>query len=68
MGNRTHSGPEDDFVLGIVSADPSVVGDVYDDQWAGTISALVFHIPLHEKSFQKRLWLPLRSANNFHLR
>ena len=28
------AGPQDDFILGIVSADPSVVGDVYDDQWA----------------------------------
>lgn len=25
--------PEDSFILGIVSATPSVVGDVYDDQW-----------------------------------
>lgn len=28
------AGPEDDFIVGIVSATPSVVGDVYDDQWA----------------------------------
>lgn len=34
--------PEDDFVLGIVSADPSVVGDVYDDQWAGMYLRDVF--------------------------
>ena len=25
----------DDYILGIVSGNPSVVGDVYDDQWAG---------------------------------
>ena len=36
------AGPEDDFVLGIVSADPSVVGDVYDDQWAGMYLRDVF--------------------------
>ena len=27
--------PDDDYILGIVSATPSVVGDVYDDQWQG---------------------------------
>lgn len=27
--------PEDDCIIGIVSATPSVVGDVYDDQWQG---------------------------------
>lgn len=36
------AGPEDDFVLGIVSAAPSVVGDVYDDQWAGMYLRDVF--------------------------
>ena len=25
--------PDDDFILGIVSACPSVIGDVYNDQW-----------------------------------
>ena len=29
------AGPGDNYILGIVSACPSVVGDVYDDQWAG---------------------------------
>lgn len=29
------AGPDDDYILGIVSATPSVVGDVYDDQWQG---------------------------------
>lgn len=29
------AGPEDGYILGIVSASPSVVGDVYDDQWKG---------------------------------
>lgn len=27
--------PDDGYILGIVSATPSVVGDVYDDQWQG---------------------------------
>ena len=34
--------PEDDFILGIVSADPSVVGDVYDDQWVGMYMRDIF--------------------------
>ena len=35
-GERIHiAGPEDGYILGIVSASPSVVGDVYDDQWQG---------------------------------
>ena len=34
--------PDDDYILGIVSADPSVVGDVYDDQWAGMYLRDVF--------------------------
>lgn len=29
------AGPEDGYILGVVSASPSVVGDVYDDQWSG---------------------------------
>ena len=36
------AGPEDDYILGIVSAVPSVVGDVYDDQWAGMYLRDVF--------------------------
>ena len=27
------AGPDDDYILGVVSAAPSVVGDTYDDQW-----------------------------------
>ena len=29
------AGPEDSFILGVLSGNPSVVGDVHDDQWAG---------------------------------
>ena len=36
------AGPEDEYILGLVSAAPSVVGDVYDDQWAGMYLRDVF--------------------------
>ena len=36
------AGPEDEYILGLVSAVPSVVGDVYDDQWAGMYLRDVF--------------------------
>ena len=36
------AGPDDDYILGIVSAVPSVAGDVYDDQWHGIYLRDVF--------------------------
>ena len=42
------AGPADDFILGIVSGNPSVVGDVHDDQWAGMYLYDVFGRPLWE--------------------
>lgn len=42
------AGPADDFVLGIVSGNPSVVGDVHDDQWQGMYLYDVFGCPLWE--------------------
>lgn len=42
------AGPEDDFILGIVSGNPSVVGDVHDDQWQGMYLYDVFGRPLWE--------------------
>ena len=39
---------ENDFVIGIVSGKPSVVGDVYDDQWQGMYLSDVFGRPLYE--------------------
>ena len=42
------AGPEDDYILGIVSGDPSVVGDVHDDQWRGMYLCDVFGRPLWE--------------------
>lgn len=40
--------PEDDYILGIVSGNPSVVGDVHDDQWQGMYLYDVFGRPLWE--------------------
>lgn len=40
--------PEDSFILGIVSGSPSVVGDVYDDQWKGMFLTDIFGRPLYE--------------------
>lgn len=40
--------PEDDFILGIVSGNPSVVGDVHDDQWQGMYLYDIFGRPLWE--------------------
>lgn len=38
----------DDFILGIVSGAPSIVGDVHDDQWAGMYLYDVFGRPIWE--------------------
>ena len=43
------AGPGDDFILGIVSGSPSVVGDVHDDQWQGMYLYDVFGRPLWEE-------------------
>lgn len=42
------AGPGDDYILGIVSGDPSVVGDVYDDQWQGMYLTDIFGRPIME--------------------
>lgn len=42
------AGPEDDYILGIVSGNPSVVGDVHDDQWQGMYLRDIFGRPLWE--------------------
>ncbi|WP_299965893.1 peptidase G2 autoproteolytic cleavage domain-containing protein [uncultured Oscillibacter sp.] len=36
------AGPGDDFILGIVSGNPSIVGDVHDDQWHGMYRQDIF--------------------------
>ena len=40
--------PDDDFILGIVSGEPSVCGDVYDDQWKGMYLYDIYGRPLWE--------------------
>lgn len=42
------AGPGDGYILGIVSGAPSVVGDVYDDQWQGMYLTDVFGRPVWE--------------------
>lgn len=42
------AGPGDDYILGIVSGAPSVVGDVYDDQWQGMYLTDIFGRPIWE--------------------
>lgn len=41
--------PDDDFVLGIVSGNPSILADVYDDQWHGLYLRDVFGRPIMER-------------------
>ena len=49
QGDRIRpAAPEDDYILGIVFAAPSVVGDVYDDQWAGMFLTDIFGRPIYE--------------------
>ena len=40
---------QDDYILGIVSGNPSVVGDSYDDQWAGMFEKDIYGRPVYEK-------------------
>lgn len=40
--------PGDDFVLGIVSGAPSIIGDSYDDQWQGMFLTDIFGRPVYE--------------------
>ncbi len=40
--------PDDDFILGIISGNPSVVGDVHDDQWKGMHETDIFGRPIFE--------------------
>ena len=41
--------PQDDFILGIVSASPSIVGDSYDDQWCDMHIKDVFGRIIYDK-------------------
>jgi len=42
------AGPDDDFILGIISANPSVIGDVHDDQWQGMYLYDIYGSPIWE--------------------
>ena len=42
------AGQEDNFILGIISGNPSIVGDVHDDQWRGMYLYDIFGRPLWE--------------------
>ena len=39
---------DDNFILGIVSGNPSVIGDVYDDQWQGMYLYDIYGRPIWE--------------------
>ena len=41
--------PEDTYILGVVSACPSVLGDVYDDQWKGMYETDIYGRPIFEE-------------------
>lgn len=38
--------PNEDFILGITSGNPSIIGDVYDDQWQGMYLRDIFGSPI----------------------
>ncbi len=40
---------QDDYILGVVSGNPSVIGDSYDDQWAGMFEKDIYGRPVYEK-------------------
>lgn len=40
--------PSDDFILGIVSGNPSIVGDSHDDQWNKMYVSDIFGTPVYE--------------------
>ena len=41
--------PEDDYILGIVSGCPSILGDVYDDNWKGMYETDIYGRPIFEE-------------------
>lgn len=40
--------PDDGYILGVVSGNPSVVGDVFNDQWVGMFVLDVYDRPVYE--------------------
>lgn len=41
-GEKIRLAGPDDFILGVVSGNPSIVGDVHDDQWQGMFETDIF--------------------------
>ena len=40
---------QDDYILGVVSGNPSIIGDSHDDQWAGMFEKDIYRRPVYEK-------------------
>ena len=40
---------QDDYILGVVSGNPSIIGDSHDDQWAGMFEKDMYGRPIYEK-------------------
>ena len=40
---------QDDYILGVVSGNPSIIGDSHDDQWAGMFEKDIYGRPVYEK-------------------
>lgn len=43
------AGPGDDFILGIVSGNPTIVGDDHEDQWHKMFATDIFGRPIYEE-------------------
>ena len=42
---------KDDYILGIVSGNASIIGDVYDDEWQGAFETDIYGRPLYTQEF-----------------
>lgn len=40
---------QDDYILGVVSGNPSIIGDSHDDQWVGMFEKDIYGRPIYEK-------------------
>lgn len=40
---------QDDYILGVVSGNPSIIGDSHDDQWVGMFEKDIYGRPVYEK-------------------
>lgn len=46
--------PDDDFILGVISSNPTIVGNVYDDQWQGMYLYDIYGRPIWEDTEEGR--------------